>query len=115
MAIHRKREESRPGARLLLESSEPVELPPAEVNLQGITLERETFRPHLSELLEILQDGVTARPAPVVMSNSTFIIDGDTRTFWVRIWHMEGDLTTIDRLHLTSAVPRVPGLKLPSL
>jgi hypothetical protein len=115
MAIHRKREESKPGTRLLLESSEPVELPAAEVNLQGISLEREDFRAYLPELVEILQDGVTALPAPVVMSNSTFVIDGETRTFWVRFWHMEGDLTKIDRLHLISAVPRVPGLKLPSI
>ena len=115
MAIHRKREEARPGARLLLESSEPVELPPAVINLQGITLERENFRAHLPELVEKLQNGVTAQPAPVVMSSSTFLIDGKTRTFWVRIWHMEGDLTKIDRLHVTSSVPRVPGLKLPSI
>ncbi len=115
MAIHRKREEARPGARLVLESSDPVELPPAEINLQGITLERENFRANLPELVEILQNGVTARPAPVVMSSSTFLIDGETRTFWVRVWHMEGDLTKIDRLHVTSSVPRVPGLKLPSI
>ena len=114
MAIHRKREEARPGARMLLESTEPVELPAAEINETGISLEKEDFRAFLPELLDLLESGVTAVPAPVVMSDSVFVIEGDRRSFWVRIWHMEGDRSRIDRLHVTSCVPRIPGLKLPS-
>jgi len=99
---------------MLLESPDPVELPPATVNESGITVEREEFRPFLPELLALLEAGVDALPAPVVMSDSIFVIDGDHRTFWVRIWHMEGDRTRIDRLHVTSCVPRIRGLKLPT-
>ena len=113
MAIHRKREEAKPGSRLLLESEDPVVLPPAEINTDGLSLEREEFRPFVEELLGLLRAGVTATPAPVVMSNSVFVIEGQTRSFWVRLWHFEGDQTKIDRLHLSSCPPRVPGLRLP--
>ena len=99
---------------MLLESSEPVELPPAEINESGISLEKEDFRAFLTELIELLHAGVTATPAPVVMSESIFVIEGARRSFWVRLWHMEGDRTRIDRMHVTSCIPRVPGLKLPT-
>jgi hypothetical protein len=115
MAIHRRREEARPGARLVLESDEPVELPAAAVNLDGVTLEREEFRPHLEQLLDMLEQGTTATPAPVVMSDSIFVIEGSTRTYWVRIWHLGPERTLIDRLHVVSCVPRIRGLKLPNL
>jgi len=115
MAIHRKREEAKPGARLVLESAEPVELPPASIRSEDVTIEREEFRPYLEQLLELLRHGVTARPAPVVFSDSVFIIEGSTRSFWVRIWHRGGDRTEIDRLHVSSCLPRVPGLGLPNL
>jgi len=100
---------------MLLESDEPVELPPAEINIDGVTLEREDFRPHLDQLFEALRAGVTAVPAPVVMSDSVFVINGTSRTFWVRVWHMGVEKTVIDRLHLISCVPRIHGLKLPNL
>jgi hypothetical protein len=115
MAIHRKREEAKPGARLVLESHEPVELPPATIRPEDVTVEREEFKPHLEELLDLLRHGVIARPAPVVFSDSVFIIESDTRSFWVRIWHLGGDRTEIDRLHLSSCLPRVPGLRLPGM
>ena len=115
MAIHRKREEARPGARLLLESKEPVALPPAEINLDGVTVERDEFRPYLDELLDLLRNGVTAQPAPIVLSDSVFVIDGSTRTFWVRIWHLGPERTIIDRMHVTSCLPRLPGIRIPGL
>ncbi len=115
MAIHRKREEARPGARLLLESKEPVNLPPAEINLAGVTVEREEFRPYLDELLDLLGEGVTAQPAPIVISDSVFVIDGPRRTFWVRIWHLGPERTLIDRMHVTSCLPRLPGIRIPGL
>lgn len=98
---------------MLLESGEPVELPPAEINVEGVTLEREDFRPYVEELLELLSEGVEATPAPVVMSNSIFVIEGETRSFWVRIWHLGSDRTQIDRLHINNCPPRVKGLRLP--
>ncbi len=114
MAIHRKLEDAKPGARLLLESKEPVDLPAAEVNAAGVTLEREDFRPHIDQLIETLRTGVTAQPAPVVLSDSVFVIEASSRTFWVRIWHSDGERTLIDRMHVTSCVPRIPGLRLPN-
>jgi hypothetical protein len=105
MALHRRREEGRAAARLLLESAEPVELPEAEINEAGITLEREEFRQYLPELLEELRDGCLVRPVPVVMSESLFVVDADTRSFWVRIWHTDDSRTKIDRLHVTSCLP----------
>jgi hypothetical protein len=105
MAIHKKKDEGRAAARLLLESGTPIELPEAEINEEGITLEREEFRPHLPELLEELRDGCVVTPVPVVMSNSMFVIHADTRTFWVRLWHTDETRTQIDRLHVTSCMP----------
>lgn len=105
MAIHRRKSETRAAARLLLESDEPVELPEAEINEAGITLEREEFRQYLPELLEELHDGCRVTPAPVVMSNSMFVVHADTRTFWIRVWHTDESRTAIDRLHVTSCIP----------
>ena len=115
MAIHRRREEGRPGARLLLESDEPVQLPPAEINAAGVTFEREEFRQHLAQLLGRLEEGTVASPAPVVMSDSIFVVEGTSRTFWVRIWHLGMEKNIIDRMHVLSCVPRIQGLKLPNL
>lgn len=114
MAIHRKKEEGRVAARLPLESDEPVELPEAEVNEAGVTLEREEFRPYLPELLEELRDGCWAKPVPVVMTDSLFAIDAETRTFWVRLWHTDESRTTVDRVHVTSCLPLTRGVRLPA-
>lgn len=105
MAIHKKREEGKAAARLLLESAAPVELPPAEINEAGATVEREEFKPHLGELLAVLQRGDTVAPAPMVMSDSIFVVHGPTRTFWVRLWHTDETHTQIDRLHVSACLP----------
>lgn len=115
MAIHRKKDEGRVAARLPLESGEPVALPEAEVNEAGVTLEREEFRPHLPELLEELRDGCRAKPVPLVMTNSMFEIDAETRTFWVRIWHADESRTAVDRLHVTNCLPLMRGMRLDPL
>src|SRR5262249_37981314 len=113
MALHKKRETSSPAAaRLLLESTEPVELPPAEVNEADATLEREEFRPYLPELLDALREGGTVDPAPIVQSDSLFIVDGQTRCFWVRLWHTDDSRTTIARLHVVSCLPPAPPVKI---
>jgi hypothetical protein len=112
MAIHKKRDQERPAARLLLESAEPVELPPAELTESGVTVEREEFRPHLGELFEALKAGGKVEPAPLVRNDSIFVIHGQTRTFWVRLWHTDESRTQIDRLHVTSCLPLVRGLRL---
>jgi hypothetical protein len=113
MAIHKKRQEANPAAvRLLLESPEPVELPPATVEETGATLEREAFRSHLPELFAALGTGSIARPAPLVQSESVFVIEGQTRSFWVRLWHTDGTRTHVDRLHVLSCLPRMPSIKI---
>lgn len=113
MALHRKREESgRAVARVLLESSEPVELPPAEFDEQNATIEREDFRQHLPELFYELREGCWADPAPMVQSDSIFVIQGETRDFWVRIWHTDDTRTGIARLHVLSCLPFAPTVKI---
>ena len=113
MAIHKRREESgKVAARLLLESTEPVELPPAEIDEQDATVEREEFRQHLPELLDALEDGGWADPAPMVQSDSIFVIEGETRSFWVRLWHTDESRTRIARAHVMSCLPHMPAIKI---
>lgn len=113
MGIHKKREESSPAAaRQLLESASPIDLPPVEVDTEDASLEREEFRPYLPELLDALRAGGTVNPAPIVQSDSVFVIEGKTRSFWVRIWHTDQSRTCIARLHVLSCIPRAPGFKI---
>jgi hypothetical protein len=113
MGIHRKREVSYvAAARLLLESASPVDLPPAALEEQDASIEREEFRPYLPQLFETLRAGTTATPAPIVQSDSLFVIDGKTRSFWVRLWHTDQSRTRIARLHVLSCLPRAPGFKI---
>jgi len=105
MAIHKRREHGKPAARMLLESAEPVELPPAEINEQGVTVERAEFKAYLDELLAALRSGGVVEPAPMVMSDSIFVIHGSSRTFWVRLWHTDEERSQIDRLHVSSCLP----------
>ena len=112
MAIHKKRDQARAAARLLLESSEPVELPPAEINEGGVTVEREEFRSHLGELFEALRGGGEFGPVLVVRNDSIFVVHGRTRTFWVRLWHTDESRMQIDRLHVTSCLPLARGVRI---
>lgn len=113
MAIHKKRDVSSPAAaRLLLESSEPVELPPAEFDEQDVSIEREEFRAHLPELFEELRAGGIVDPAPIVQSDSLFVVEGATRSFWVRLWHSDESRTKIVRLHVLSCLPHSPSIKI---
>jgi hypothetical protein len=112
MAIHKKREEGKTATRMLLESSAPVELPPATINETGATLERAEFKPYLAELLAALQQGGVVAPAPMVMSDSIFVVHGETRTFWVRLWHTDETRTAIDRLHVSACLPLARGVRI---
>lgn len=112
MAIHKKREDGKTAARLLLESPAPVELPPATINEAGATVERAEFQPYLAELLAALQQGGTVAPAPMVMSDSIFVVHGQTRTFWVRLWHTDATRTRIDRLHVSACLPLARGVRI---
>ncbi len=98
--------------RLLLESNEPVELPPAEIGDRSVLVQFEKFKPFISELLEVLRAGTVAEPVPVMIDGSTFAIHGATRTFWVKLWHAAGsDLTKIDRAQVISCIPSTRGVQ----
>lgn len=112
MAIVKKRNEQTE-TRLLLESGEPVELPPAEIADAAVLVQFEQFRQFVPELLEELRDGTTAEPVPVMLDGSTFAIHGDTRTFWVKLWHAPGtDMTKIDRAQIISCLPSTRGVQI---
>jgi len=112
MAIVKKRNEQTE-SRLLLESIEPVELPPAEINASAILVQFDKFKPFVPELLETLRAGTLAEPVPVMLDGSTFAIHTATRTFWVKLWHAnnsEGELTRIERVQVLSCLPSTRGL-----
>ena len=98
--------------RLLLESSEPVELPPAEINDRDVLVQFDNLKQFVPELLEELRDGCTAEPVAVMNDGSTFAIHGETRTFWVKLWHAAGtELTKIDRAQIISCLPSTQGMQ----
>src|SRR2546423_10953375 len=110
MPIQRKRDRQS-GTRRLLESDEPIELPPAEVADSAVLVQFDKFKPFVSELLEELRDGTTAEPLPVMNDGSSFGIHGPTRTFWVKIWHTAGtELTKIERVQIISCLPSTRGM-----
>src|ERR687898_1528075 len=98
--------------RLLLESIDPVELPPAEIDDRSVLVQFDKFKPYIPELLETLRAGTIAEPVPVMIDGSTFAIHGPTRTFWVKLWHAAGsDLTKIDRAQVISCLPSTRGVQ----
>src|SRR5690349_3661624 len=109
MPVVKKRNEQTE-TRLLLESDEPVELPPAEIDDRNVLLQFEKFRPFVPELLAELRSGTIAEPVPVMLDGSTFAVHGATRTFWVKLWHAANtDLTRIDRAQIISCLPSTRG------
>jgi hypothetical protein len=99
--------------RLLLESDDPVELPPAEIDDGAVLVQFEKFKPYIPELLEALRAGTVAEPVPVMLDGSTFAIHGETRTFWVKLWHAAGsDLTRIDRAQVIGCLPSTRGVQI---
>ena len=111
MAVVKKRNQQTE-SRLLLESDEPVELPPAEVDDSAVVLQFEQFRQYVPELLEELRDGTLAEPVPVMMDGSTFVVHGDTRSFWVKLWHSTPEQTRIERVQIISCLPSTRGVQI---
>ena len=110
MAIVKKRNEQTE-SRLLLEGDDPIELPPAEIDDRAVLVQFDRFKPFVGELLEELRDGTIANPVPVMNDGSTYAIDCDTRTFWVKLWHTAGsDMTKIERAQIISCLPLVHGV-----
>jgi len=98
--------------RLLLESEDPVELPPAEIDDGAVLVQFEQFKPYIPELLETLRAGTVAEPVPVMIDGSTFAVHGATRTFWVKLWHAAGsEMTKIDRAQVISCLPSTRGVQ----
>jgi hypothetical protein len=105
-----KKRDHQTESRLLLESADPVELPPAEIADNAVLVQFEKLKPYIPELLEELRDGTTAEPVPVMNDGSTFAIHGETRTFWVKLWHAAGtELTKIERAQIISCLPSTRG------
>ncbi|MCA1634873.1 MAG: hypothetical protein LC802_14565 [Acidobacteria bacterium] len=98
-------------SRLLLESDEPVELPPAEVDEGAVVLQFETFRPHVPELLAALREGGWAEPVPVMMDGATFVVHGATRSFWVKLWHSTPERAAVERVQIISCLPSTRGFQ----
>jgi hypothetical protein len=109
MAILKKRDHQTE-FRLLLESGEPVDLPPAEVSEDAVLIQFGKLRPYVPELIDALRAGTLAEPVAVMNDGSTFAIHGETRTFWVKLWHTAGsDLTKIERVQVISCLPSTRG------
>lgn len=107
-----KKQNQQTETRLLLESRDPIELPPAEIDDRSILVQFEKFKPFVPELLAVLRAGTTAEPVPVMLDGSTFAIHGETKTFWVKIWHAAGsEMTRIDRAQVISCIPSTRGLQ----
>jgi hypothetical protein len=68
--------------RLLLESDEPVELPPAEIDERSVLVQFEKFKRFIPELLD------------------------------VKLWHAAGtEMTKIDRAQVISCLPSTRGVQ----
>jgi hypothetical protein len=105
-----KKRDHQTESRLLLESAEPIELPPAEVADNAVLVQFEKLKPYIPELLAELRAGTTAEPVPVMNDGSTFAIHGETRTFWVKLWHAAGtELTKVERAQIISCLPSTRG------
>jgi hypothetical protein len=113
MAIRKtKTQTHRTDARLLLESDDAVELPPAEVEESAVVLQFESLRQYVPELLETLRTGTTAELVPVMRDGSTFAVHTRTRTFWVKLWHAGvSDMTRVERVQVLSCLPSTRGVQ----
>ena len=105
-----KKRDHQTESRLLLESADPIDLPPAEIAENAVLVQFEKLKPYVPELLAELRAGTTAEPVPVMNDGSTFAIHGETRTFWVKLWHTAGtELTRVERAQIISCLPSTRG------
>lgn len=105
-----KKRDHQTESRLLLESADPIELPPAEVADDAVLVQFDKFKPFISELLDELRAGTFAEPVAVMNDGSSFAIHGATRTFWVKLWHSAGtDRTKVERVQVISCLPSTRG------
>jgi hypothetical protein len=101
-----KKRDHQTESRLLLESADPIELPPAEMADNAVLVQFEKFKAFIPELIEALCAGTTAERC---------VIDGSTLRFRqtrpsVKLWHSAGsDLTRIERAQVISCLPSTRG------
>ena len=109
MPIMKKRDHQTE-SRLLLESEDPIELPPAEIADDAVLAQFDKYKPFIPELIEQLRTGTTVEPVAVMNDGSTFAIHCETRTFWVKLWHAAGtEMTKIERAQIISCLPSTRG------
>jgi hypothetical protein len=112
VAIIKKRD-TQMESRLLLESGDAVELPPAEISEANILVQFDRFRPFIPELVDELRFGATIDPVAIMNDGSTFAIECETRTFWIKLWHKpDSDLSVIERVQVISCLPISPAVQL---
>ena len=113
MAIRKtKTQHQQTDARLLLESDDPVTLPPAEVEESAVVLQFDAVRQYVPELVETLRAGTVAELVPVMRDGSTFALHTATRTFWVKLWHAGvSDMTRVERVQVLSCLPSTRGVQ----
>ena len=105
-----KKKDHQTESRLLLESDDPIDLPPADIADNAVLVQFDKFKPFVPELIEELRAGTMAEPVPVMNDGSTFAIHGETRTFWVKLWHTAGtDMTKVERAQIISCLPSTRG------
>ena len=108
-----KKQNQQTESRLLLEGDEPVELPPASIEERDVLVQFAQYKPFIPELIEELRDGTIVEPVAVMNDGSTFAVHGDTRTFWVKLWHAAGtDMKQIDRVQVISCIPSTRGIQI---
>ncbi len=66
----------------------------------------------MPELLEELRDGTLVEPVPVMLDGSTFVVHGETRSFWVKLWHSSPERTRVERVQIISCLPSMRGVQI---
>ena len=47
-----------------------------------------------------------------MMDGSTFVVHGDTRSFWVKLWHSSPERTRVERVQVISCLPSTRGVQI---
>lgn len=83
-----------------LQSDETVTLGPIALTSAQITAEFAEDLAYLAELIATLQQGSVLCPVPEAPHGTTFSLDGPTRNFWIKLFHLREDPSRIERVHL---------------
>jgi len=81
-------------------------LPFPGLGAESVTLEDESFKPHIQELVHALRRGASARPAASLGDNYHLEIDGRATAFWISLHFSDAGLTKLNRVHVLSCAPR---------